>query len=72
MSEEIYFRRVAKAPVSSPYGLVLLLICGIGLFIPFPTTVVPEWKVRVVNEVGEPIKSLGVRQHWQNYSVELW
>lgn len=71
MSEENYFKRVAKAPVSSPYGRVLLLICGISLFIPFPTTVVPEWKVRVVNESGKPIKALRVKQYWQNYSVEF-
>lgn len=50
--------------------LILVLIIGIFLsFIPFPTTVAPEWKLKVINENGEPFKNQIVRQFCENYTL---
>lgn len=53
--------------------LVLLGLLGVfvvaGLF-PFETVVVPEWRVRVVDEAGTPLRNAGVREVWKHYSVE--
>lgn len=38
--------------------------------IPFPTTTVPEWKIRYVDKKGRPVPGLPVSQTWQNYSIE--
>lgn len=49
----------------------LLILVAVLLLYPFETTVVPEWKVRIVDEAGTPVKAIRVKQFWQNYSVEL-
>jgi hypothetical protein len=46
-------------------GLLLLLVC------PFDTTVVPEWKIQIVNETRKPIPNVVVREQWRNHSVEF-
>jgi hypothetical protein len=38
--------------------------------VPFPTTTVPEWKLRYVDKRGNPVPGLLVSQTWQNYSIE--
>jgi hypothetical protein len=43
-------------------GLIVILL------IPFPTTIVPEWKLRVVDEAGMPFAGARVRQSWHHYS----
>ncbi len=49
---------------------VLILIVGLLLsFIPVPTVIVPEWKVRVVDENGKPYKKQIVRQICYNYTL---
>ncbi len=49
---------------------ILVLIVGLILsFIPFPTKVVPEWKLKVVDENGRPYKNQIVRQFCENYTL---
>lgn len=51
-------------------GLVILLLVGLGL-IPYETTVVPTWKLRVVDERGSPHAGIKTRESWRNYSLTL-
>ncbi len=54
-----------------PRQLFLLLAAiAIAGLIPFETTVVPKWKVRVVDETGAPYASMRVRQSWKHYTLE--
>ena len=48
-------------------GAVALL-----LLYPFKTTVVPDWKVRIVDEAGNPMRSFRVREVWQHYTIETY
>jgi hypothetical protein len=50
--------------------LVLACVVAVLLF-PFESTVVPAWKVRVVDPEGRPVKGIAVKYHWQHYSVEF-
>lgn len=36
---------------------------------PFETTVVPEWKIRVVDETGSPFVGARVVQQWDHFSL---
>jgi hypothetical protein len=47
--------------------LIAFIIAG---FIPFETSVVPLWKIKVVDSSGNPLGGIGVRQVWQDYSTE--
>jgi len=49
---------------------LLLAAIAMGGFIPFETTVVPKWKVRVIDETGGPYASTRVRQSWKHYTLE--
>lgn len=49
-------------------GLSLLVL--ILLIFPFKTTVVPNWKLRVVDQSGNPVPMINVTQHWQHYLLE--
>ena len=50
--------------------ILLLVVLGvIGLY-PWKTTVVPEWRVRIVDQSGAPLTNTGVREVWQHYSLE--
>ena len=58
---------------SGPHGkkwLFVGLALSIALLLPFPTTVVPEWKIRVVDWEGKPLTDEFVRQSWTHYSLE--
>lgn len=48
----------------------LIAVIAIGGLIPFETTVVPTWKVRVVDETGAPYASTRVRQSWAHYTLQ--
>ena len=48
----------------------IIAICIVAMLIPFPTTVVPEWKIRVVDKSGKPIAGEHIREMWQHYSLE--
>lgn len=47
-------------------GLIILLV-----LYPFETTVVPEWKLNVVDEDGVAYEGLRVVEYWKHYSLEL-
>lgn len=40
------------------------------LLIPFETTIVPVWRIRVVDENGKPYESKRVREVWKHYSLD--
>ena len=44
------------------FGAILLL------FMPFPTQMVPKWKLLVVDEQGQPLANVKVEQSWEHYS----
>ena len=50
--------------------LLLVVIVAAVIVLPFETTVVPAWRIRVVDEAGSPIAGVNVREHWQHYTVE--
>jgi hypothetical protein len=60
---------VYKNKFISDRSLVTIAILVI-LFIPFPTIVVPEWKVKVVDQTGKPFVGETVREYRQHYSLE--
>src|SRR5260370_5923810 len=41
-----------------------------ALFYPAEVTLAPEWTVRIVDENGQALPSVSVREVWQHYSVE--
>lgn len=47
----------------------LLLFLIIALLIPFPTTIVPTWKLQVVDELGSICPNKEVTQTWAHYSI---
>lgn len=50
---------------------IVLLVLGGVLFAPFRTVLVPEWKVRVVDETGKPYIGQKVRQFCNNYTLDV-
>lgn len=57
------------------YRSRLILTAALVLFLvaflyPFKTTTVPEWKLRVVDDAGEPVGEINVTEHWQHYLLE--
>ena len=50
--------------------VVLILILLAGLY-PYNSTVVPAWKLRIVDERGKPYVNLPATQAWKNYSLEI-
>lgn len=53
------------------YRITLFVLLAAFLFYPFETTVVPEWKIRVVDESGNPVKGVSVNEGWRHYSIEI-
>ncbi len=51
------------------FVLVIGLVVVVSLY-PLETIVVPEWRVRIVDEAGTPLRNSGVREVWQHYSIE--
>lgn len=43
------------------FGIILAV-----LLIPYPTTSIPEWRVQVVDENGNPLANTEVIQEWSN------
>ncbi|MDQ3042756.1 MAG: hypothetical protein M3R11_10330, partial [Acidobacteriota bacterium] len=54
----------------SPRLLIIIPIALI-LFIPYKTTIVPEWKIRAVDKQGKPIPHVRFRQGWNNDSYDI-
>jgi len=50
-------------------SIFLLIVIPLSL-IPFETTVVPEWKILVVDHNGTPLANINVHQYWQHYGLE--
>jgi hypothetical protein len=48
-------------------ALVLLLLL---LVYPFKITVVPRWRLHVVDETGALLRDVNVTEHWQHYLLE--
>lgn len=38
---------------------------------PFTSTVVPAWRMRIVEETGRPYAGIQINQSWKHYSLEL-
>jgi hypothetical protein len=47
-----------------------LVLFSCGFFWPIETTIVPTWKVSVVDSAGNPLPNVNVVQHWKHYSLE--
>lgn len=41
------------------------------LFYPFEWTVVPEWKIRVVDQARKPVANMVVTERWRHHSLEF-
>lgn len=42
------------------------------LLYPFQSTVVPAWRLQVVDEGGKPLADMSVNYYWQHYGIEWW
>lgn len=51
--------------------VIIAALAAIGSAVPFESTVVPVWKIRVVDEAGKPYAGMGVSEGWKHYSLEL-
>lgn len=49
--------------------LFILVFPIVAVAYPFETTVVPEWKIRVMDETGSPFAGARVVQQWDHYSL---
>ena len=53
-------------------AIVIIVLTCLGLsLIPFDTTFIPEWKLRVVNEGGVPLEGQFVAQYCTNYTLGI-
>ena len=53
------------------FGLAISgVLLAVLLLYPFETTVVPEWKVRVVDESGNSMIGMAVKEGWEHSSIE--
>ena|SRR6266550_3106917 len=55
-------RRILLIPLMAALIVVALY--------PWETTVAPEWRVRIVDQSGAPLRNTGVREVWRHYSIE--
>jgi hypothetical protein len=75
---ESYLKRIKSSLLALSHRQVVVLICIIILLVPFPTTALPEWKVRVVDSDGNPVSGARVTRTWDDYTLgfhggsELW
>jgi hypothetical protein len=49
---------------------MILAVMGTLLLYPFESTVVPQWRVRVLDEAGNSVRGERLRESWSDYSVE--
>jgi hypothetical protein len=47
-----------------------MVFVALVAFYPFKGTVVPLWRIQVVDASGNPISNMPVAQEWQNHSTE--
>ena len=55
----------SRLTLSSALLLVLVL-----LVFPFESVVAPEWRLRVLDDAGQPVVRINVTEHWQHYLLE--
>lgn len=60
-----------KAPERKKILLALSLVLVVLVIYPFESTVVPQWKIRLVDESGNSVVGVGVNEGWRHYSVEI-
>jgi hypothetical protein len=46
------------------------MVALIGVFIPLPQTVAPEWSIKTLDSAHKPLVGITVREEWQQYSLE--
>ena len=66
-----WFHKIAELPgrwQASLAGAILLVL--IVLLYPFQTTIVPRWRVHVIDESGARVSGINVTEHWQHYLIE--
>jgi hypothetical protein len=54
-----------RAPLAGALVLLILL-----LVYPFKITVVPRWRLHLVDETGALLRDVNVTEHWQHYLLE--
>ena len=61
-------------PLSQRLPVLLIILGSVALilFVPYKSTVVPEWKIRVIDENGQPVVSARVAQSWHHYSYDIY
>ena len=50
--------------------MVVLCIVLAGAFYPLELTDVPAWRIRVLDQTGQPVSGVVLRQYWKNYTLE--
>jgi len=50
--------------------ILFFAVLGAIALYPWKTIVVPEWRVRIVDQSGVPLAHTGVREIWQHYDIE--
>lgn len=58
-----------RVPGKSLWILILIVVLA-ALLYPYETTVVPLWRVRVVDEAGKPLARVAVTEYWRDTSAE--
>ena len=56
--------------IKGRYIVLLILLSAFVVLYPFKVTVVPSWRIQVVDTSGNPVPNMGIRQEWQHYSIE--
>lgn len=54
-----------------PAIIAIVALLGFGVTRSIETTVVPEWKVQVVDSAGAPVANVQVRESWKHYGLEF-
>ncbi len=47
-----------------------LLLMLVPLVYPFESVVAPEWRLRVLDDAGQPVVRINVTEHWRHYPLE--
>lgn len=66
-----WFNKISELPGrwrASLAGAILLVL--IVLLYPFQSTIVPRWRLRVIDESGTLVPLTNVTEHWQHYLIE--
>jgi hypothetical protein len=61
-------RRTSSTRLLTLASVVALL--ALPCLWPYETVVVPEWSVRTIDELGNPVARVPLRETWQHYSIE--